>query len=99
MLLDVPGDEGAERHDDERFLIRVFECGLCEAVAESTALVRLVDLGVYEDDAVVSPSVGDKADDTISEPELVAARFGRVRGLQIFPPGGRPRNRTPCAWR
>ena len=54
MLLDVTGDEGAEGHDDEPLPTHVFECGLCEAVPQSAALVRLVDLGVYEDDAVVS---------------------------------------------
>ena len=63
MLLDVPGDEGAKGHHDEPFPTHVFECGLCETVAEAATLVRLVDLGVDEDDAVVSPSVSGKADD------------------------------------
>ena len=83
MLLDVPGNEGTEGHDDEPFPARVFECGLCETVAEAAALVRLVDLGVYEDDAVVSPSVSGEADDPTSEPELEAARLRRVDDLGL----------------
>src|SRR4249919_1877628 len=99
MLLDVAGDEWAEGHDDEPLPAHVFECGFCEAVAEAAALVGLIDLGVYEDDAVVSPSVGGKADDPTSEPELVAARLGRVDDLGLCQGRIRHGSRPSCACR
>src|SRR6185312_16948887 len=99
MPLDVAGDEWAERHDDEPLPAHVFECGPCEAVAKAAALVGLVDLGVYEDDAVVSASVGGKADDPTFEPKLVSARLGGIDDLGLCQRGVRHESRPSCACR
>src|SRR3954447_22588681 len=97
MLLDVPSDERAEWHNDEPLRTHVFERGLCEAVAEPVALVRLVDLGVHEDNAVVSPSVGGKAEAPASEPQLVAVRLGLFADLGLRQRGITHESGPSCA--
>src|SRR5712692_424267 len=81
--LDVARDERAQRNDCETPAARIGQRRGCEHAAEATPFARLVDLGVREGDPTVPAPVRREADQSAAEPELVAARLGRVDDIGL----------------